>query len=252
MKILASDFDGTLCRTPESTITDAEAVRRFREAGHKFGIASGRGLSSLVALQKSKDIPCDFLLANTTTVCTSGEEIIFTEKITSIVLPALFECILQGGGVVFSITKEYNDYFIPTGHNIYKLSGIELTLSNAHEIEYCTQISTVMPSKEAAADLVKKINEQFNDTLSAFQNGICIDIIAKGWSKAEGVAKLARHLGVDKKDVYTIGDNYNDIPMLSAFNSFVVSSAPDDIKKYASVAVVPTVADAIDMILKLN
>jgi hydroxymethylpyrimidine pyrophosphatase-like HAD family hydrolase len=38
-------------------------------------------------------------------------------------------------------------------------------------------------------------------------------------TKATGIAKLTELYSIDTKDIYTIGDNYNDILMLSAFNS---------------------------------
>lgn len=250
MKILASDLDGTLFRTPEGAVKDIEAINRFREAGNKFGIASGRGLSSLYLIQKSKNIACDFLLANTTTVCASDGKILFSQKISADVIPALYECIINEGGHIFNITKEADDFYIPTEKDKNRTNAIELSVQNATEIGYCTQISTVLPTLEAAAKVTKTINKRFSETLSAYQNGICIDIVTKGWSKAEGVRKLAEIMGVDKKDVYTLGDNYNDIPMLSFFNGFAVANAPDDVKKHASVAVVPSVADAIEMLLK--
>lgn len=251
MKILVSDYDGTLCRAPESTVSDLEAIKLFRKAGNKFGIASGRGLSSLKIQQENKNIPSDFLLANTTSLCATDEGIVFSQKISSDVIPSLFECIIKENGQIFTISKEYEEFFIPTGIGTYKGNGEEISLSNAAEIGYFSQVSTVLPTDETAAGVVKKINEKFCDTLSAYQNGTCIDIISKGWSKSTGISKLAELYSVDKKKIYTIGDNYNDVPMLCAFNSFVVANAPDEIKQYASVAVVPTVAAAIEMLLKM-
>lgn len=250
MKIFISDFDGTLCCTPESTLADREAINRFREKGNKFGIASGRSLSSLKILQE-KNIPSDFLLANTTSVCTAESKIIFSQKIRSGIIPYLFECITKEGGLVFSITKEFEDFFIPTGDETYKMRGKEISLSSVEKLEYFSQVSTILPTTDAASRVVKKINKNFSDTLSSYQNGICIDIISKGWSKATGIAKLAELYSIDTQDIYTIGDNYNDILMLSAFNSFVVANAPAEIKRYASIGVVPTVADAIETLLKM-
>lgn len=47
MKILASDYDGTL-RTEELVAEkDIEAIARFRKAGNLFGIVTGRSMESL-------------------------------------------------------------------------------------------------------------------------------------------------------------------------------------------------------------
>lgn len=42
LKVAASDYDGTLFRDDIITAFDADAVRQWRAAGHKFGVVSGR------------------------------------------------------------------------------------------------------------------------------------------------------------------------------------------------------------------
>ena len=42
MKVLATDFDGTLFRDRTITPADLNAIRRFRRAGNRFGIVTGR------------------------------------------------------------------------------------------------------------------------------------------------------------------------------------------------------------------
>ena len=43
--------------------------------------------------------------------------------------------------------------------------------------------------------------------------------------------------GVDPKDVITIGDNYNDIPMIEAFNGVAVQNAKPEVKAAAKLVV---------------
>ena len=62
--------------------------------------------------------------------------------------------------------------------------------------------------------------------------------------------QLAEILGVEKEDIYVVGDNYNDIAMLDAFNSFVVENACDEVKKHASVGIVPSVGALCRMLLE--
>ena len=66
MKIAATDFDGTLCPIgepiPEENI---RAIKAWQEAGNKFGIATGRGLSLIrEAVEKYEDLKLDFLVCN--------------------------------------------------------------------------------------------------------------------------------------------------------------------------------------------
>ncbi len=64
MKILASDYDGTL-RTEELVdINDVHAIHEFRAAGNMFGLVTGRSMESLqTEIQKNK-IEFDFIVAN--------------------------------------------------------------------------------------------------------------------------------------------------------------------------------------------
>ena len=64
MKILASDYDGTL-RTEELVdINDVHAIHEFRAAGNMFGLVTGRSMESIqTEIQKNK-IEFDFIVAN--------------------------------------------------------------------------------------------------------------------------------------------------------------------------------------------
>ena len=46
MKLVATDFDGTFC-SYGGGVSEANlaAVKKWQEAGHKFGINTGRGIS---------------------------------------------------------------------------------------------------------------------------------------------------------------------------------------------------------------
>ena len=47
MKLLASDYDGTL-RRPYVKQSDIKAIKRFRAAGNVFGIITGRTLEMIL------------------------------------------------------------------------------------------------------------------------------------------------------------------------------------------------------------
>ena len=66
MKVLASDFDGTLFfkdETPTIREKDIEAIKKFQAAGNKFGICTGRHLRGILDVTKNK-IDFDFYILN--------------------------------------------------------------------------------------------------------------------------------------------------------------------------------------------
>ena len=64
MKLLASDFDGTLIHHQENKSyilkEDKQKIIDFQKAGNLFGVCSGRELRGL--LNQSEDVKCDFYI----------------------------------------------------------------------------------------------------------------------------------------------------------------------------------------------
>ena len=48
-----------------------------------------------------------------------------------------------------------------------------------------------------------------------FSNAVLLELTEKGSNKGGMVLRLAQSLGVERKDIYCVGDNENDIPMLA-------------------------------------
>ena len=64
LKVAASDYDGTLFRDDIITARDAEAIRQWRAAGHKFGVVSGRDHGMLMPQLKHYGVEYDYLACN--------------------------------------------------------------------------------------------------------------------------------------------------------------------------------------------
>ena len=90
--------------------------------------------------------------------------------------------------------------------------------------------------------------KHFGDYVCAELNGRCIDVNARGVSKASGIAKLIGRIGVDENNVYTIGDNFNDLCMLTAYNGYAVAHAPEEVRRQAG-NTVRSVAELIDQLM---
>ena len=57
MKIIASDYDGTINYQGRVSEEDKAAIRKFRQAGNKFGIVTGRDAE----LSRRKDVELSLL-----------------------------------------------------------------------------------------------------------------------------------------------------------------------------------------------
>ena len=64
MKVLASDYDGTL-RTEEIVdVNDVHAIQKFREKGNLFGLVTGRSMESIQKEIANNKIEFDFIVGN--------------------------------------------------------------------------------------------------------------------------------------------------------------------------------------------
>ena len=89
-----------------------------------------------------------------------------------------------------------------------------------------------------------------NGYLEATWSGEAIEFMKKGVSKANALKKLIDVLKLERNEVAVIGDSGNDVSMFKEFeHSFVMSHAPEEIKKFAS-TVVDNVYDLKNYIMK--
>ena len=238
IKLIASDFDGTI-GDGDQTALDAEAIGKWRAAGNLFGFVSGRNAAALRWVQENAGIDVDFLLSDSGNVCYMGKKLFFCFYAPQVLFHPLADFMMSRGTKLLAVNRvdgaDMLYYRHSDGREEYdprrafwqerpfpQVSGYFETAERCHEV--AAELESIFPR------------------LTALPNWSCLDIVPKGSGKDAGVKRLAEALSVPLENVYTVGDNYNDIPMLDAFNSFVVSSACPEVQAHATVAVVPSVA----------
>lgn len=201
MKVLVSDFDGTLfCNIDELKI-NKQAVKKFRKQGNLFIIATGRNLTSIKKEIEHLNITFDYL------ICNDGA-LIFNNTFklldrTDIPL-SCNEKILQ---VIEKINNQYI-WYLDDGINYKK----DIT-SLANKI--IIKIEDRLQAKELLNIIKKEVPE-----LDGYISNNWINLIDKSVNKSTGILKLKELLNLDLKDIYTIGDNINDYKMLEAYNGY--------------------------------
>ena len=115
MKILGSDYDGTLTAGGIGE-TKISAIQKWRESGNKFGIITGRnGNFRDELLQKYPDLKCDFFATCNGGYITDGEGNIIFESDCNFVpisniatdlitLGVKFVCIISGKNLTWVVS----------------------------------------------------------------------------------------------------------------------------------------------------
>ena len=231
MKIIATDYDGTL---NHNGIDDKKrsAIMEWRRAGNLFGVVSGRGIKSLLEVIEGKDFEYDFLIANNGAIIFDKELNVLAEtRCDGVCAVPLITDLFSWGCTFANIDK---DVPVPLRSDKNECDEGECTLETLPEITYFNQISTWLGSTEEAAVVVNKINEKYKEVLNPLQNGTCIDIVPASVNKAKGIYALLDVVGGKYEDVIAVGDNINDTHMIAEFRSYAMANGVDSIKNLAN------------------
>ena len=78
-------------------------------------------------------------------------------------------------------------------------------------------------------------NENFKDTDFYLSKENYLEVTANNVSKEHALKELAKHYKLSLAETMTIGDNFNDIPMLeSAGIGVAMGNAPKEVKSHAT------------------
>jgi hypothetical protein len=255
MKLFASDYDGTLCFHDKKDVKDGyykeedmKAIQEWQKEGNLFGICTGRSLDSIMdSVKEHTGVKPDFYIASSGAVIADGNgKVLYADYLPYELLKEIVK--VTNGDHMFIACKEG---YVPLSAHIpsFIIGGSTKkihTLSEFKDEPVETASFEYESEEELCYDLPKL--SIFKDKLSFYINQTSIDLVAKGHSKASGIYKAAKLFETDEKELYCMGDSYNDLPMIEALdNSFTFESAPLELRK-AAMKSVKSLADAINYI----
>lgn len=220
MKLAFSDFDGTLCIDEQVAASDIAAIRAWQAAGNKFGIATGRGYRLIAPELERYHIPVDFLVcANGAAVYTAQGDLQLAHTIPAEDARALLSSAhvtnYQGGMLFFTTTDACSyrssqmlppEYFRP-------LPDLAAAAALPELLQIGMEFTTQAEALQFAAAIEAAFPQQFTGNI----NRRFLDINVYGTAKDQGILALAATLQVPKTNIWAIGDDRNDLPMLHRF-----------------------------------
>ena len=244
MMILASDFDGTLNQGGVSE-TDREAIRRFREAGHRFGLVSGRDWTFPDYLREI-GIEVDFILVCSGAIGLDGQGNV------------LYEFRGPCGDAVSGVVSLFGDrYDQPVGvcvgcrrfdfHSRYPGGNREkgyLPLSRLTDFPEFTVLYARTNKQSEGGVATADVQRLYGEYITPLHNSVFIDMPPRGMDKATGLLRYAELAGVPEEKIWTVGDNLNDLSMVKRFHGCAVSSGNELLRSEAQ-HVVDHVSDVI-------
>ena len=239
MKIVASDYDGTLRTEMYVDKKDIESIKRFRKEGNMFGIVTGRSMESIKKEIEVNDIQFDFIVAN-------NGGVIYDRNFQK--LQCLYMDFHKALDIITYIKSlDCASYVINDGYHRFKFAVDpsqedtkygNMPDNNAHEEDVLdngkiAQLVVSLNDGVLANEIAHYINTNFRGYAVAYVNVHCVDIVPDGVSKAEGLYFIEQEYALDHDSIYTIGDSFNDLPMLKEFHGNAVAHALDVIQEVA-------------------
>lgn len=250
-KIFASDYDGTLYLNETVSRTDLQAINDLRSQGHLFGLCSGRHLDSLLEEVDRFNIPFDFLVGNNgSAIMNQSKEIlkIHTMDLENVLaLREFFREQLRDDVYFLAVNNGFN-----FGKEIYQTGSTFMKDHTNTFDEFLKGNVSIMFSEaidpNKTHEIVHKLEAQFPH-LHIFNNQPYIDITQEYVVKTNGLNHVADYFKVPTSLIAVIGDSFNDIHMIQAFDGYVMNSGEEKTKK-ASTKWVQSVSEAIWDVLK--
>jgi len=239
MKIIASDFDGTLFRGGVSE-EDKEAIARWRAAGNLFGVVTGRlYLDALFILKQGVDL--DFLInGNGSSILSADGKIIERVSAEGAILPEIARTSREMGAFMMITAREDHQIWAD-----YRKEEDREKLEEILAFDRFQQITLMFPSGELAQAYEDFVRETHGDVLNPMRNNNNVDIPPVGVDKTDGIRRYADMLGLKPEHIITVGDNLNDIAMITAFEGYAMADGRKETIAAAPCGAVTSIADLI-------
>lgn len=266
-KMLASDLDGTLLFKGKVSEENKDALKKLKKDGGIFSISTGRPYNDVKGIVDILDVEPDYIIVtNGALILNNKEEIIHKKELNHDIIRKVLE---DTKNVRLSVSVEtgFNSFIIvPLSKQIKIkfrmivksiLCGTKIA-SNKKFVKGFDNIKNVenegfsliamafdgLPPKEIQA-IADDLNKKYGDHVECFRNTKFIDVVPKGCSKGHGVKQIVDIESLHLKNVYTIGDSWNDDSMFEITNnSFTFHHAEEELQKRTDY-VVEDVAECI-------
>jgi len=241
-KVAASDFDGTIFREQKISEEDLAAIKSWRAADNKFGIVTGRCYPMLTPHLNDFNLELDFAICDNGAIIFDGAgQIIFETELPKKILieltnePAIektLHFLFEAADEVFCANVKENSWVLREKSRWnFPLTFIDTAhLENLPKIN---QLALIFESPDMAQTAAESLNKKYAEKIFAQRNTYSLDIVTAGINKARGVENLLRVMNW-RGEVFVIGDESNDLPMIKKFGGYTVSTAKDFVKREAT------------------
>lgn len=244
-KLLVSDMDATLFNSQrEVSEENYNAIKYFTSEGGKFSVASGRMVAAVGNFLDEIGINAPAILYNGAMLYSFETNRVLYEKTIESerksAIRKVYETQPQFGLEVYSNEHIYvlRECFETAR---LKNTGYAVTYSMPEKVWNEPWTKALIIGDDKDLDEFEPIYRSEYDFGYVTRSGkYYLDMVANSATKGYGVEKLAELLDIKREDIYTVGDNMNDLEMIEyAAHGYAVENAVLALKNAAE-KVVPS------------
>jgi Cof subfamily protein (haloacid dehalogenase superfamily) len=251
IRLIAIDLDGTLLNSKvELPRENLDALRRAREAGIEIVLGTGRRHDFAMPIAQTLGFDLWMFSSNGAITRSTRGETFHRDLLPKATAIRLAQAMRKFRNyMVLTFDRSGSGAIVCENHD--QLYGViqRWMEKNAPYIQYVSPIEKALTEDpiqamfcgpiqlmdRAQADLAScGFSETFTALRTQYEHrDLCIvDILNAGCSKGHALERWAAHRGIDRSEVMAIGDNYNDVEMLTfAGHPVIMGNACDDLKQ---------------------
>ncbi len=228
MKIIVSDFDGTLFG--KDFDENRKAINDFVHRGNLFIIATGRAMNYLAEDLSMVDIDCEYYICNDGGVIFDKYfNVVYRKDIKQELVRPIYHILADDDNML--------ETFIDTSHGYVS------------DTSKCANGIIARPyDRDKAMITLENILRKFPD-INGYMSTHWINLIDKDVSKKAAIDYLVETYRYSDTDIYTVGDGMNDYDMIEHYKGYTFESSPEDLKRVA-VGTVNNIKELIELIDK--
>ena len=236
--ILASDYDGTFHVDEPQTLKNLEAVKRWRQEGHQFGLVTGRSYEMALLPIKEYNLPLDFLICdNGAAIYRLDGRVLEHTPINRQRLNAFFNLpSIKKVPRIFALSSEGTFTVRMKNPTIFeiRLKASRISMEQLLALDTIWQFSLGCKDEAMAAKCAEEINCQLGEDFCAYYNRKDVDVVAAGVSKSVGIRRYMELEGKTAEQILVIGDGGNDVDMIRDFNGYTIQAGCEAAKQAAA------------------
>ena len=228
MKVIISDYDGTLYINEEDFKENIKRIKDFRKSGNIFVISTARNFSSIKKVCTENSIRVDYFF------CDIGATILdFNGKVIC------SQCITENDREqIEQYLKKYLSIISIDRYGTHE--KIKIGEKGLVEYKIKGDMNILLDLKATISQKIKNVKTQITEDNK---------FIIHTSTKETAIKNFISQFNINEKDIYTIGDEVDDLEMLKKYNGYRMEQCNSIVKEQINKSV-NSVSKLIDIVNK--